>query len=121
VIAVSPDPNGTYPPGTEFTLTVSSGVVNVDVPNVVTQIADDATKTLKDLGFRVGYATVDDPNAPDGTVVQQSVKAGTKAPKGTLITLTVNNHENQPSTPPTTPSETPPPSLPTSPGITIGG
>ncbi|HEY3556363.1 MAG TPA: Stk1 family PASTA domain-containing Ser/Thr kinase [Kribbella sp.] len=121
VIQVSPDPGGTYPPGTEFTLTVSSGVVNVEVPNVVTQIADDATKTLTDAGFRVGYASVDNPNAPDGTVVQQSVRAGTKAPKGTLITLTVNNHQEQPTPPPSSPTDTPPPSTPTTPGITIGG
>ncbi|HWD80131.1 MAG TPA: Stk1 family PASTA domain-containing Ser/Thr kinase [Kribbella sp.] len=120
VIAVSPDPGGTYPPGTEFTLTVSNGVVNVDVPNVVTQIADDATKTLTDAGFRVGYASVDDPNAPDGTVVKQSVQAGTKAPKGTLITLTVNNHQDQPTPPPTTTTDNPT-GGPSTPTITLPG
>ncbi|NUR96500.1 MAG: Stk1 family PASTA domain-containing Ser/Thr kinase [Kribbellaceae bacterium] len=119
VIAVSPDPGGTYPPGTEFTLTVSNGVVNVEVPNVVTQIADDATKTLTDAGFRVGYASVDDPNAPDGTVVKQSVQAGTKAPKGTLITLTVNNHQDQ-SPPPSTPTDNPS-GGPSTPVITLPG
>jgi beta-lactam-binding protein with PASTA domain len=122
VLAVSPDPNGTYAPGTEFTLTVSSGVQQVEVPNVVTQTQDDATDTLKQLGFRVGYASANQPNAADQTVLQQSVKAGTKAPKGTLITLTINNVEE--STPPPsnpTNSETPPTTVPTSPGITIGG
>jgi serine/threonine-protein kinase len=123
VIQVSPDPGGTYAPGTEFTLTVSNGVVNVDVPNVVTQIADDATKTLTDAGFRVGYASVDDPNAPDGTVVQQSKKAGTKEPKGTLITLTVNNHQNTPTPPPSNPTGNPTgnPTDPNTPTITIPG
>ncbi|TCC18838.1 Stk1 family PASTA domain-containing Ser/Thr kinase [Kribbella speibonae] len=122
VIAISPDPNGSYASGTEFTLTVSNGVVNVDVPNVVTQTQDDATKTLKDLGFRVGYASADNPDAPDQTVLEQSVKGGTKAPKGTLITLTINNHQEQPTPPPssTTPSETPS-SDPTTPPITIPG
>ncbi|WP_350279891.1 Stk1 family PASTA domain-containing Ser/Thr kinase [Kribbella sp. HUAS MG21] len=125
VVSVDPDPSGSYPAGTEFTLTVSTGVVNVEVPSVVTQTQDDATKTLKDLGFRVGYATADNPGAPDQTVLKQSVEAGTKAPKGTLITLTINNHEEQPTPPPSsttpTPTDTPPTSLPTTPGITIGG
>ncbi|WP_328524919.1 Stk1 family PASTA domain-containing Ser/Thr kinase [Kribbella sp. NBC_00359] len=103
VLAVSPDPNGQYPSGQVFTLTVSSGKEQVEVPSVVTQVQDDAAATLKQLGFRVGYASGVDPNAPDQTVLQQSVKAGTKAPKGTLITLTINN----------LPQNTPPPSQPT--------
>ncbi|HEU4948695.1 MAG TPA: Stk1 family PASTA domain-containing Ser/Thr kinase [Kribbella sp.] len=103
VLAVSPDPNGQYPSGQEFTLTVSSGKEQVEVPNVVTQTQDDATAALKQLGFRVGYTSGVDPNAADQTVIQQSVKAGTKAPKGSLITLTINNP----------PQNTPPPSQPT--------
>ncbi|MEU8226014.1 Stk1 family PASTA domain-containing Ser/Thr kinase [Kribbella sp. NPDC048915] len=123
VIDISPDRNGQYPARTEFTLTVSSGVENIEVPNVITQTQDDATKTLKDLGFRVGYASANNPNAPDQTVLDQSIKAGTKQPKNTLITLTVNNREEQPTPPPETPgnSETPPPETPETPGITIGG
>jgi serine/threonine-protein kinase len=122
VIAVSPDPAGMYAPGTEFTLTLSTGVVNVEVPNVVTQTQDDATKTLKDLGFRVGYASADNPDAPDQTVLDQSIKGGTKAAKGTLITLTINNHEEQPTEPTDTPSPTDtPPTGPTTPIITIPG
>ncbi|TCO24789.1 serine/threonine-protein kinase [Kribbella steppae] len=120
VLAVSPDPTGQYPSGTEFTLTVSSGKEMIEVPNVVTVPQDDATKQLKDLGFQVGYATGTDPNAVDQTVIQQSVKANTKAPKGSLITLTINDlPESTPSTTPSpTPSETP--EDPTTPPI-IGG
>lgn len=125
VIDISPDRTGEYPAGTVFTLTVSTGVENIEVPSVVTQTQDDATNTLKQLGFRVGYATADNPGAPDQTVLQQSVKAGTKAPKGTLITLTINDHEEQPTPPPSsptpTPTDTPPTTLPTTPGLTIGG
>ncbi|TDD23776.1 Stk1 family PASTA domain-containing Ser/Thr kinase [Kribbella turkmenica] len=122
VLAVSPDPSGMYPSGTEFTLTVSTGVELVDVPNVVTQLQDDATKTLKDLGFRVGYATASDPNAADQTVLKQSVKANTKAPKGSLVTLTVND-AGEPTPPPSspTPSESETPDDPVTPPITIGG
>jgi serine/threonine-protein kinase len=121
VLAVSPDPNGQYPSGQEFTLTISSGVTNVEVPNVVTQSYDDAKLTLEQAGFRVGYVFGNDPNAADGQVLQQSLKAGSKAPKKTLITLTVNKQEEPSSPPPSQPTDTPPASTPTSPGITIGG
>jgi beta-lactam-binding protein with PASTA domain len=121
VLAVSPDPNGQYPSGQEFTLTISSGKTEVDVPNVVTQSYDDAKLTLEQAGFRVGYVFGNDPNAADGQVLQQSLKANSKAPKGSLITLTVNKQQEPSSPPPSQPTDTPPPSTPTTPGITIGG
>ncbi|TDW18224.1 Stk1 family PASTA domain-containing Ser/Thr kinase [Kribbella kalugense] len=120
VLSVSPDPNGQYPSGQEFTLTISSGKTNVDVPNVVTQTYDDAKLTLEQAGFRVGLVFGNDQNSADGVVLNQSVKANTKAPKGSLITLTVNKLQ-EPSSPPPTQTDTPPPSTPTTPGITIGG
>ena len=120
VLAVSPDPNGQYPSGQEFTLTVSSGKQQVEVPSVVTQVQDDAAATLKQLGFRVGYASGVDPKAPDQTVLQQSVKAGDKAPKGTLIILTINNLP-QNSPPPSQPTDTPSSTPTDTPRITIGG
>ena len=44
---------------------MSSGKEQVEVPNVVTQVQDDAAATLKQLGFRVGYTSGVDPSAPD--------------------------------------------------------
>jgi serine/threonine-protein kinase len=120
VLAVSPDPNGQYASGTVFTLTVSSGKELVEVPDVVTQTQDDATAALKQLGFRVGYSSGNDPSKADQTVIQQSVKAGSKQPKGSLITLTINNVQPTNTPPPSNPSSTPP-STPNTPGITIGG
>ncbi|MFI6679736.1 Stk1 family PASTA domain-containing Ser/Thr kinase [Kribbella sp. NPDC050470] len=123
VLAVSPDPSGQYPSGTEFTLTVSSGKEMVEVPNVVTMTFDDATRALKELGFKVGYDQSQDPSKPDQTVLQQSVKGGTQAAKGSLVTLTINMlPENTPTPTPTpTPTETETPEDPTTPPITIGG
>jgi serine/threonine-protein kinase len=121
VLAVSPDPSGQYPPGTEFTLTVSSGKEMVEVPNVVTMTQDDATKTLKDLGFKVGYEQAQDPGKPDQTVLQQSVKANTQAVKGSLVTLTINMLPENTPTPTPTPTNTETPDDPVTPPITIGG
>ncbi|TDU89802.1 serine/threonine-protein kinase [Kribbella voronezhensis] len=109
VIKVSPDPSGQYAPGTKFTLTLSNGSSKVDVPDVTTQNQDDATNTLKGLGLAVGYLQdKSDPNAVEGTVVKQSVKAGSKVPKGTKVILSIAVAADQPSnTPSNTPTNTP--------------
>ena len=120
VLAVSPDPGGQYAPGTKFTLTISTGKVQVEVPNVTTAPQDDATKILKDLGLTVGYKQQEDANAVDQTVLAQSIKPGTKVDKGTLITLTIALKPEEPTnTPSTTPSTTP--EDPETPPVTIGG
>jgi serine/threonine-protein kinase len=119
VVKISPDAGGQYAPGTKFTLTVSTGSVKVAVPDVTTQIQNDATKTLKDLGLNVGYKQdSSDPNAVEGTVVKQSVKPGTKVDKGTTVTLTI---AVKPPTPTPTPTPTDTPTDPNSPPISIGG
>ena len=119
VLAVSPDRTGEYPSGTEFTLTVSSGVELVEVPNVVSVPQDDAAQQLKSRGFVVGYKNGTDPNYGPDVVIAQSAKAGTKIAKGSTITLTVNNPPEPSDTPSNTPSETP--ENPETPPITIGG
>jgi serine/threonine-protein kinase len=118
VVSITPGVGGQYAPGTKFTLTVSTGSVKVAVPDVTTQIQADATKTLKDLGLSVGYLQdSSDPNAVEGTVVKQSVKAGTKVDKGTKVTLTIAVKP----TPTPTPTPTPSPTDSGTPPITIGG
>jgi serine/threonine-protein kinase len=121
VLSVSPDPNGSYASGTEFTLTVSSGREMVEVPNVVTVPVEDATAQLKKLGFTVGYENGQDPSKVDQTVLAQSLTANKQYPKGSTITLTVNNLPEQTPTPSETPTPTETPEDPTTPPITIGG
>ncbi|MFI5734473.1 Stk1 family PASTA domain-containing Ser/Thr kinase [Kribbella sp. NPDC051587] len=98
VLDISPDPSKKYGSGTTFTLTVSSGKVMVEVPNLLTASADDAIAQLKAKGFVPGQKYGEDPNSPDGTVLAQSVEGGKTAPKGSTITLTINR---LPDTPPT--------------------
>ena len=117
VVSISPDANGQYAPGTKFTLTISSGSVKVEVPDVTAQIQDDATNALKAVGLTVGYAQQEDPNAVEGTVVKQSIAPKTKVAKGTkvIITIAVTPAEPTPTPTPTptdTPSETPTIGLP---------
>ena len=121
MLAVSPDPNGQYPPGQEFTLTISSGKSNVDVPNVVTQTFRRREADAR-AGRLPGRATFgNDPNAAEGTVLKQTVKAGTKAPKGTHDHADRSQPSRSRPTPPTSePTETPT-TTPSTPTITIPG
>jgi serine/threonine-protein kinase len=86
VISQSPA-KGTLFRGDTVTITVSKGPVMVEVPRVLGIQVDKAEKTLKDLGFAVEI------RRPLGTffelVRDQSVAPGQKAPKGSLIILTV--------------------------------
>ncbi|WP_269304370.1 Stk1 family PASTA domain-containing Ser/Thr kinase [Aeromicrobium sp. HA] len=108
--------NSNPPPGTQVergstvTLIVSRG--QVDVPNVVGQSVDAATKTLEDAGLKVSVQ--DDPNgtAPDGTVTAQSREPGSMVAPGTTITLTVSRPP-EPETEPTPDPNGPPTTLPT--------
>jgi serine/threonine-protein kinase len=122
VLSISPDPTNRYPAGQMFTLTISTGNVKVEVPDVTSQKQDDATNALKQVGLNVGYAqqTVTDPNAVEGTVIQQSIKPKTKVDKGTKVIITIAV-KAAPTTPtsPTTPGGDP--SANPSPTITLPG
>lgn len=74
--------------GDTVTLTISKGREMVEVPNVVGDSVDDATKALQNAGFKV-----DEDRGLLGlfgdTVKHQSVKGGDKAPKGSTITIKI--------------------------------
>ncbi|MEU4390949.1 Stk1 family PASTA domain-containing Ser/Thr kinase [Kribbella sp. NPDC023855] len=115
VIAIDPGPDQQYPKGQRFTLTVSTGQVEVKVPDVVTLSRADAEQQLKAVGLTVGILNDDsNPDAAEGTVTKQSVKAETKVKEGTKVTLWIAIKP--------TPSNTPSPTdTPITPPITIGG
>jgi beta-lactam-binding protein with PASTA domain len=105
VLSIDPGQDGQYAKGTKFTLTVSSGQVQVPVPDVTTLSKDDAATQLKNLGLTVGYVNDDtNPTAPEGTVTKQSVAAGTKVKEGTKVILSIAV-KAPPSTPTSTPTD----------------
>ena len=109
--------NSNPPPGTEVergstvTLIVSRG--QVDVPNVVGQSVDAATKTLEDAGLKVSVQNDPAGTAPDGTVTEQSREPGSMVAPGTTITLTVSRPPAPTTEPPADPTEVPPTVVPT--------
>ncbi|WP_336112044.1 Stk1 family PASTA domain-containing Ser/Thr kinase [Streptomyces sp. PTD9-10] len=74
--------------GDTVTLKLSKGPEMIEVPDVVGDSVDDATKALEDAGFQVekdqGLLGLF-----SDTVRKQSVEGGEKAPKGSTITITI--------------------------------
>jgi eukaryotic-like serine/threonine-protein kinase len=83
VISQTPAP-GKYPRGTAVALTISMGSELVLVPSVKGLTLIAAGTALENLGLRFA------PTTPvSGLVTKQSIAAGEKVKRGTLITLTV--------------------------------
>jgi eukaryotic-like serine/threonine-protein kinase len=85
---ISQDPrDGTLFKGDKVTLVVSKGPVLVDVPNVVGQQLAQARTALEGAGFKVEVRRA--LGGFFGTVRLQDPSGGSKAPKGSTITLTI--------------------------------
>ncbi|GGU24908.1 serine/threonine protein kinase [Streptomyces coeruleorubidus] len=84
----SPSPGGRAAEGDTVTLTVSKGPEMIEVPDVVGDSVDDATRELESAGFQV-----EEDRGLLGlfgdTVKDQSVKGGETAPKGSTITIKI--------------------------------
>ena len=89
VVGQSPGGGSSATPGTAVNIQVSNGhAPTATVPDVVGMTEGAGTAALQRAGFVVKVQTVTDP-ANDGKVIAQSVPPGTKAPKGSTITITV--------------------------------
>ncbi|UDY34245.1 Stk1 family PASTA domain-containing Ser/Thr kinase [Dermatobacter hominis] len=90
---ISTDPAGgtAAKKGATVTITVSTGVEQVTVPNVVGQTETNATNTLQSRGFDVDTSTkavsAGDPNV--GRVISQDPASGNKADKGATVKIVV--------------------------------
>jgi eukaryotic-like serine/threonine-protein kinase len=89
VIEARPSSGSDAEIGSRVTLVVSTGKEKVSVPAVVGKDVNAAQAQLEDAGFVVStHEQVTDKKEP-GTVLKQDPAAGTPAPKGTRIQLTV--------------------------------
>ena len=73
--------------GDEIALVVSLGPVLVDIPDVVGKQESDARKTLEDAGFKVKVERLY--GGIFGTVRLVEPESGSKAPKGSTVTISV--------------------------------
>jgi beta-lactam-binding protein with PASTA domain/tRNA A-37 threonylcarbamoyl transferase component Bud32 len=76
--------------GTEVLLDVSKGAKTVAVPNVVGLSEADARSTLEGAGFQVQSVSASSDSTPEGNVSAQNPSAGTDAPKGSTVTITIS-------------------------------
>lgn len=76
--------------GSTVTLTASSGTSGVEVPDVTTLTEEEAASKLEALGFSVNKMQAYSDSVAEGVVALQTPSGGTKAPKGSIITLTVS-------------------------------
>ncbi len=91
VIKQDVDPEQEVAAGQTVTITVSKGIEEVTVPNVIGKPKDDAVKELTDAGFTISATlTEEDHTKEDGVILKQSLDAGTTVEKGANITITVN-------------------------------
>lgn len=76
--------------GSKVTLTVSAGKQGVEVPEVSGLTYDEANSRLVSLGFLVNKTESYSDTIEAGIVVSQMPIQGTKAPRGSVITVTVS-------------------------------
>ena len=88
ILSTDPVPGTSVPKGTVINVVLSKGPVLIDVPNVVGMNVETATSTLQAAGFQVEAV-----NKISVTILNkvysQKLAAGTKAPKGSVITIEI--------------------------------
>jgi serine/threonine-protein kinase len=108
--------------GTPVTITVAAEPSGVAVPDVVGATQNKATETLSGDGLKVVVTEmpVDSPDT-DGVVQSQSPAPGTKAKRGSTVTITVGVFDPtlNPEPPTTTTTPPPPPPPPPPPATTV--
>lgn len=90
VVAQKPDAGTTIKKGGSVTLSVSIGPGDTAVPNVVGQSFDNANTLLTTAGFKVAKLEQPSDQVPTGIIVSSNPAAGTKAAKGSTVTVTVS-------------------------------
>lgn len=81
--------------GSSVKLTVSAGNQGIEVWEVTGYTYEDAGSRLVGLGFLVNKAEAYSDTIEEGLVISQSPVGGTKAPKGSVITVTVSLGKEQ--------------------------
>jgi beta-lactam-binding protein with PASTA domain/tRNA A-37 threonylcarbamoyl transferase component Bud32 len=117
---VSQNPSGgTAAPGSTVTITVSGGAI--PVPSVVGDSQQTANQILTTAGFAVNVQQGSGPSQyANGTVFSQQPGASSTEPKGTTITIFVQNGASPSPAPTPTPSSPPTPTPTGSGGILPG-
>ncbi|MCH4096411.1 MAG: Stk1 family PASTA domain-containing Ser/Thr kinase [Acidaminococcus provencensis] len=100
VIKQSPGAGSKVKAGRKIKLVVSQGAEPGVVPDLKKKSLSEATQLLEKAKLKVGSLTVKyDSSVPQGTVISQSVSAGSKVTPGTSVDLVMNISGNQTAVP----------------------
>ena len=116
VIDQRPSMGSTVPAGTSVSLVVNRGETVAEVPDVTGLKLEAAVRRLQETGLTLGEIEQrHDAKVPEGHVLKQSVRAGTKIERGGAVDLVVSKGpQPTPSPPPPpTPQPAPAPAPPT--------
>ncbi|WNI16691.1 Stk1 family PASTA domain-containing Ser/Thr kinase [Actinacidiphila sp. ITFR-21] len=95
----NPAANAPVPTDKTITVAVSKGPAPVEIPDVTNDPFDSASQQLVDKGFQVKKKVQTSTTEQQDTVLSMSPDAGTKAAKGTVVTLTVAEPPEQKQVP----------------------
>ena len=90
VVDQAPDPLTIVPEGATITLTVSTPLDTVLVPDLVNSTEGGATSTLRNLGLSIGTIDTQPSATPAGLVTAQDPPAGTEVEPGSVVSITVS-------------------------------
>ncbi len=79
--------------GSTIVITVSAGVQGIEVPSVTGMSFEEANSQLVSSGFLVNKAEDYSATVERGKVISQNPSEGNKAPRGSVITITVSKGE----------------------------
>ncbi|WP_424888024.1 Stk1 family PASTA domain-containing Ser/Thr kinase [Streptomyces sp. XH2] len=89
ICSQDPAGGGKIDRGGEVKVKVSAGAAKVSVPDVTEKQLENARRILEKEGFQVNTKTKQDDSVAANTVTDQDPKGGSKADKGSEVTLTV--------------------------------
>ncbi len=117
VTAQSPPADEQVAVGSAVNLTVSMGVKQGQVPNVIGLSQDDANSVIAAAGFEVKTVKAASESVPPGDVSAQSPDAGVVTAAGSTVTITVSTGPAPApaAAPPATPAEPAAPAAPSEP------
>jgi len=112
VIRTEPAAGTMVSAGDTVTLVVSQGpeIKRTEVPDLMGHTENEVARMLQDANLTVGLSTMVESEEPEGTVVWQSIAAGTEVDEKTVIDYRVSKGPEESPSPSPTPTPTPSPS-----------
>ena len=95
VVRCSANPGDLLCAGDEVTITISSGLSGIEVPNVVNLSEAEAVSALANAGFTPNKVEGFDDYIKEGNIISQEPAAGTKAPPSASVTIIISKGPEQ--------------------------